>query len=124
MSEPVDPAERDPSYDWRSEVNWPHVRRLIRWHALYWAFGATQAALYWAGMLVGVTRTLIGVADYLAWAVLLVMSFRVISRPRGSQGSAYMVSPRTFLVLGAFLVSLCAFIVLLSLIGLDTVELG
>ena len=49
-TDPVDPAERDPDYDWRSEVDWPHVRRLILLHGLYWALGAAQVALYRAAL--------------------------------------------------------------------------
>ena len=123
MIDPVDPAERDPNYDWRTEVNWPHVRRLVLWHGLYWAFGAAQAALYLAGMLVGAIRTLVGVVDYLAWAALLVLLMRVVARARYYQGSAHVVSPRTFLIVVAFMASLCAYILLLSLIDMDTIEL-
>jgi hypothetical protein len=123
MSDPIDPAGHGPDYDWRSEVNWPLVHRLIRWHSLFWAFGAAQLVLYWAGRLVGVARTLIGVADYLIWAVLLVMSMRLVARPRYARGSSHMVSPRTFLILIAFIASLGAYIVLLALIGLGTVKL-
>jgi hypothetical protein len=123
MIDPVDPAERDPNYDWRIEVNWPHVRRLVRLHGLYWGFGAAQAALYLAGMLVGATRTLVGVVDYLAWAALLVLLARVVARARFYRGSAHVVSPRTFLILVAFMASLCAYILLLSLIDMDTIEL-
>lgn len=123
MIDPVDPAERDPNYDWRTEVNWLHVWRLIRLHGLYWAFGAAQAALYQAGMLVGATRTLVGVVDYLAWATLAVLLFRVVARERYHRGSAHVVSPRTCLILVAFMASLCAYILLLSLIDMDTIEL-
>lgn len=123
MTDPVDPAERDLNYDWRTEVNWPHVRRLIRLHGLYWAFGAAQAALYQAGILVGTTRTLVGVVDYFAWAALAVLLVRVVARPRYYQGSAHVVSPRTFLILVAFMASLFAYILLLSLIDMDTIEL-
>ena len=123
MNHPVDPADRDPHYDWRSEVNWPHVRRLIRLHCLYWAFGGAQVALYHAGLLVGTFRTLLGVADYLAWAVLCVLLAGVVARARYHQGSNQIVSPRTFLILFACIASLCAYIGLLSLIGMDTIEL-
>jgi hypothetical protein len=123
MIDPVDPAERDPNYDWRTEVDWHHVRRLIPLHGLYWAFGAVQAALYQAGMLAGTFRTLIGVVDYLAWAALAVLSMRVVARARYHRGSAHVVSPRTFLVLLAFMASLCTYILLLHLIDMDTIEL-
>lgn len=123
MTDPVDPAERDPDYDWRTEVNWPHVRRLILLHGLYWAFGAFQAVLYRAGLLGGATRTLFGVADYLAWAVLLILLAPIVARARYRSGSAHIVSPRTFLILIAFIASLCAYILLLTLIGMDTIEL-
>jgi hypothetical protein len=123
MPDPVDPAERDPDYDWRTEVNWPHVRRLIALHGAYWAFGAVQAALYRAGLLTGATRTLFGLADYLAWAVLLVLLFRIVRRARYHRGGNTVVSGRTFLILIAFMVSLFAYIVLLDAIGLDTIEL-
>jgi hypothetical protein len=123
MTDPVDPAERDPDYDWRTEVNWPHVRRLMRLHGLYWASGAAQAVLYWAGLLEGATRTLLGIADYLAWAALLVLLAPIVARVRYRSGSAHVVSPRTFLILVAFMASLFAYILLLDLIGLDTIEL-
>jgi hypothetical protein len=119
-----DPAKQDESHDWRSEVDWPHARRMIRWHALYWAFGALQALLYLAGWLTGVARVLIGAADYLAWAALLVMLWRVVPRPRARVGSAYAVSGRAFLLLIGFMASLAAYLVLLALIGLGTMRLG
>ena len=121
--DPVDPAERDPHYDWRREVDWPHVRRLIRLHGLYWAFGAAQGVLYGAGLLEGAARTLLGVADYLAWAALLVLSFRIVARPRYERGGDTVVSWRTFLVLLGFIASLCAYLLLLDLIGMGTIEL-
>ncbi len=123
MNHPVDPAGRDPNYDWRTEVNWPHVRRLILFHGLYWVFGAAQVALYQAGMLVGATRTLVGVVDYLAWAVLAVLLFRIVARARYYRGSAHVVSPRTFLILVGFVASLFAYVVLLNQIDMDTIEL-
>lgn len=123
MIDPVDPAERDPNYDWRTEVDWRNVRRLIPLHGLYWAFGAAQAALYQAGMLAGTFRTLIGVVDYLAWAALAVLSMRVVARARYRRGSAHVVSPRTFLVLLAFMASLFTYILLRHLIDMDTIEL-
>ena len=123
MIDPVDPAGRDPNYDWRTEVDWHHVRQLILSHGLYWAFGAAQAALYHAGMLAGTLRTLIGVVDYVAWAALAVLSMRVIARPRYRRGSVHMVSSRTFLVLLAFMASLFTYILLLNLIDMDTIKL-
>ena len=123
MTHPVDPAERDPIYDWRTEVNWHLVRRLILLHGLYWLFGAAQVALYQAGMLTGATRTLVGVVDYLAWAVLAVLLFRIVARARYYRGSAHVVSPRTFLILVGFVASLFAYVVLLNLIDMDTIEL-
>ena len=123
MSDPVDPAAHDPSYDWRTEINWPRVRRLILLHGLYWAFGAVQAVLYHAGLLEGATRTLFGIADYLAWAALLVLLFRIVRRARYHRDGNTVVSGRTFLILVAFMASLFAYIVLLDRIGLDTIEL-
>jgi len=119
----VDPAERDPDYDWRSEVNWPHVRRLILLHGLYWALGAAQVVLYRAGLLEGATRTVLGIADYLAWAVLLFLLAPIVARARYQRGPDMVVSWRTFLILIAFIASLCAYILLLDLIGMDTIEL-
>ena len=121
--EPVDPAERDPDYDWRGEVDWPHVRLLIRLHGLYWAFGAAQGVLYWAGLLDGIPRTLLGIADYLAWAVLLILLAPLVRRPRYQRGGDTVVSWRTFLVLLAFIASLCAYLLLLDRIGMGTIEL-
>ena len=123
MTHPIDPAERDPNYDWRTEVNWPLVRRLILLHGLYWVFGAAQVALYQAGMLAGATRSIVGVVDYLTWAVLLVLLFRIVVRPRYFRGSAHLVSPQTFVILVGFIASLCAYIVLLSQIDMDTIEI-
>lgn len=123
MSDSADPASRDPDYDWRTEVNWPHVRRLMVLHAIYWGFGVAQVVLYWAGLLTGGVRTLIGIIDYLVWAALLVLSFGVVARTRTGPDSAGNVSGPTFLILFAFVASLCAYIVLLSVIGLDTIEL-
>lgn len=48
---------------------------------------------------------------------------RVVARARYYQGSAHAVSPRTFLILVAFMASLCAYILLLGLIDMDTIEL-
>ncbi len=123
MTHPADPTERDPNYDWRTEVNWPHVRRLILLHGLYWLFGAAQVALFQVGMLTGATRTLVGVIDYLAWAVLAVLLFRIVAQARHIRGSVHLVSPRTFLILVGFITSLCAYVVLLSLIDMDTIYL-
>jgi hypothetical protein len=123
MIDPVDPARREPNDDWRTEVHWPRVRRLILLHALYWTFGAAQAALYQAGMLVGATRTLAGIVDYAAWGALAVLGMRIVARTRSSRGSAHRVSPPTFLILVGFMASLCAYIVLLSLIDMDTITL-
>ncbi len=123
MTHPVDPAERDPIYDWRTEVNWHLVRRLILLHGLYWLFGAAQVALYQAGMLTGATRTLVGVVDYLAWAVLAVLLFRIVAQARHIRGSVHLVSPQTFLIWVGFIASLCAYVVLLSQIDMDTIEL-
>ena len=123
MTDPVDPAERDPDYDWRTEVNWPHVRRLILLHLLYWALGAAQAALYRAGLLTGATRTVLGIADYLAWAALLILLAPLVKRARYESGANTVVSWRTFLILIAFIASLCAYILLLDLIGMGTIEL-
>ena len=122
MIDPVDPAERDPNYDWRTEVDWPHVRRLILLHALYWAFGAAQATL--SGRHAGRRHQDAGRRRrYLAWAALAVLLVRAVARARYYRGSAHVVSPRTFLILVAFMASLCAYILLLSLIDMDTIEL-
>ncbi len=123
MTDPVDPAERDPDYDWRTEVNWPHVRLLILLHGLYWGLGAAQAVLYRAGLLTGATRTVLGIVDYLAWAALLILMAPLVARARYRSGSAHVVSWRTFLILVAFIASLCAYLLLLDLIGMDTIEL-
>lgn len=119
----MDPAESDPDYDWRGEVDWLHVRRLIRLHGLYWILGLTLLALYYAGALVGVTRTLLGVLAYLGWAALLIALSPLIKRGRYSAGSALVVSLPTFLILIAFMASLLAYIALLHFIGMDTIEL-
>ncbi|MGY9107512.1 MAG: hypothetical protein ACKVG0_13505 [Alphaproteobacteria bacterium] len=123
MTKPIDPAQDNPDYDWRAEVNWPRVRRLIFLHGFYWAFGALQIVLYRAGLLVGMTRTFAGLLDYVFWAILLVMLFPIVSRVRYMQGANHVVSAPTFLILIAFMGSLVAFILLLSFIGLDTVML-
>ncbi len=123
MTNPVDPADRDPDYDWRREVDWPHVRRLLLLHGIYWAFGAVQVALYLAGLLDGAVRMVLGIAAYIAWAVLLFLSFRIVARARYQRGGDTVVSWRTFLVLCAFIASLCAYLLLLDAIGLDTIEL-
>ena len=123
MTDPVDPAGRDPDYDWRTEVNWPHVRRLILLHGLYWTSGAAQAALYRAGLLTGATRTVLGIADYLAWAALLILLAPLVKRARYRSGANTVVSWRTFLILAGFIASLCAYILLLDLIGMGTIEL-
>jgi len=92
-------------------------------HGIYWGSGVAQLEIYWAGGLAGMSRTLIGVADYLGWAVLLVLSFRIVARTRPGPDSAGRVNGPTFLILVAFLASLCAYILLLDQIGLDTIEL-
>jgi hypothetical protein len=123
MIDPVDPAKREPNDDWRTEIHWPRVRRLILLHALYWTFGAAQAVLYQAGILVGTTRTLAGIVDYATWGVLAVLGMRIVARTRCSRGSAHRVSPPTFLILVGFMASLGAYIVLLSLIDMGTILL-
>ena len=123
MSGSDGPARGSADGDWRAQINWPQVRRLVVLHILYWAFGAVQVALYWAGMLAGPARTVLGIADYLAWAVLLVLLGRLIVRPLHGRGSAYMVDPRGFLILAAFMASLVAYIGLLGLIDMGTIML-
>jgi hypothetical protein len=53
----------------------------------------------------------------------LVLLAPIVARVRYRSGSAHVVSPRTFLILVAFMASLFAYILLLDLIGLDTIEL-
>lgn len=122
MSRKFDPAKENPDYDWRSEVDWPRLNRLIRLHLSFWILGGIELALFRFGALVGTTRTLLGLADYLIWGVLLVMLFPVVSKPRYHDGSNQMVSGPTFLILVALMGSLVGFVFLLNFIDLDTVE--
>lgn len=119
----MDPTENDPDYDWRGEVDWPHVHRLIRLHGLYWAYGLTLLTLYYTEILIGATRTVLGVLAYLGWAALLIALAPLVKRGRYGAGSASVVSLPTFLILIAFMASLLAYIALLHLIGMDTIEL-
>jgi len=120
---PADPDTPDAEHDWRRELDWPLVRRLVRLHGLYWAYGALLAALYYAGVLTGATRTVLGLAVYLGGGALLVLSMRIVARPRRVRGGRHFVSGRTFLILLAFMASLFAYVGLLELIDLGTIEL-
>lgn len=123
MNKHVDPARDNPDYDWRAEVNWPHVKRLALLHGFYWAFGAAQIGLYKANLLEGLTKTLIGLLDYAIWAILLVWLFPIVSRVRYYEGANHVVSGPTFLILFLFMGSLFAYILLLDFVDLDTIEL-
>ena len=110
---------------WRKEIDWRYLR-LVAWgHLGLWIYGAVLAGLHVAGHLEGVLRDGLALGAFVGLAACLLLIFKIIryekNPPEKLKSGPVRVSPRTFLLMIAFFVSVCAFVVLLSVIGLDSV---
>lgn len=114
--------------DWRGEIDWRRLRRVVALHAAVWVYGAVLAALYLLSQLHGPLRTALGIFGYLCVAVAMISGFTVLRRDRpprreDAHSEGTTVSMRSFMLLFAFVLSACGFILLLALLGMGTIEL-
>jgi hypothetical protein len=110
---------------WRKEIDWRYLR-LVAWgHLGLWIYGAVLAGLHVGGLLDGALRNRLTLGAFVGLAACLLLIFKIIryekNPPEKPEPGLVRVSPRTFLLMIAFFVSVCAFVVLLSVIGLDSV---
>lgn len=114
--------------DWRDEIDWRRLRRVLALHAAMWVYGAVLAALYLLQQLDGPLRTALGAFAYLCVAAAMISGFTLPRRnrpprPEDTHSEGTTVSLQTFLLLFAFILSACGFILLLTLLGMGTIEL-
>ena len=113
----------DPSNDWRNEVNWLYVRRLLRAHLIMWVFGFVLTLLSTFGMLDGTTRKLLGILALLVFAASLLGAFPIFGKTRQEDHEGPVYSFQVFLIFFGFLLSSGGYMWLLSSIGLDSIKL-
>ena len=111
---------------WRKEIDWRYLR-LVAWgHLGLWIYGAVLAGLHVAGLLEGVLRDGLALGAFVGLAACLLLIFKIIryekNPPEKLKPGPVRVSSQTFLLMIAFFVSVCAFVVLLSVIGLNSVS--
>lgn len=110
---------------WRKEIDWRYLR-LVAWgHLALWIYGAVLAGLHITGLLDGALRDGLALGAFVGLAACLLLIFKIIRYEKNPseklKPGPVRVSSQTFLVMAAFLVSVCAFVLLLSIIGLNAV---
>lgn len=99
------------------------LRLLIGSHVALWVYGAVLAGLHIAGLLGGMLRDSLALIAFAGLAACLFLIFKIA--PSGDEASrkpgTARVGGRTFLVMVGFFVSVCGFVLLLSVLGLNGV---
>lgn len=108
---------------WREEIDWRYLRLLVWSHLALWLYGAVLAGLHLAGLLEGGLRDALALGAFAGLAVCLVLIFKIVRKGKDAPEklASGQVSARTFLVMIASFVSICAFVLLLSVLGLNGV---
>ena len=108
---------------WREEIDWRYLRRLVWSHVALWIYGAILAGLHVAGLLEGMLRDGLALGAFAGLAVCLILIFKIVRYGRYSteKPDAGRVSSQTFFLMIGFFVSICAFVLLLSFLGLNGV---
>jgi len=108
---------------WREEIDWRYLRLLVWSHLALWLYGAVLVGLHLAGLLEGLLRDALALGAFAGLAVCMLLIFKIIRRgaSRPERLNSGQVSSRTFLVMIGFFVSICAFVFLLSVLGLNGV---
>jgi hypothetical protein len=108
---------------WREEIDWRYLRLLVWSHLALWLYGAVLAGLHLAGLLEGVLRDALALGAFAGLAACLVLIFKIVRKGKNAPENlaSGQVSARAFLVMIAFFVSICAFVLLLSVLGLNGV---
>ena len=111
---------------WRKEIDWRYLR-LVAWsHLVLWIYGAVLAGLHVAGLLDGALRDGLALGAFAGLAACLLLIFKIVrygkNAPEKLKSRPVRVSSQTFLLMIAFFVSVCAFVLLLSVIGLNGVS--
>jgi hypothetical protein len=108
---------------WREEIDWRYLRLLVWSHVALWVYGALLAGLHLAGMLEGALRDALALGAFAGLAVCLILIFKIVRKGKNAPEklASGQVSSRTFIVMIAFFVSVCAFVLLLSVLGLNGV---
>jgi hypothetical protein len=96
---------------WREEIDWRYLRLLVWSHLALWLYGAVLAGLHLAGLLEGVLRDALALGAFAGLAACLVLIFKIVRKGKNAPD----------LVMIAFFVSICAFVLLLSVLGLNGV---
>ena len=113
--------------NWRDEIDWRVLRLVARGHVALWVYGAALAGLHIAGILEGVLRDALALGAFAGLAICLLLIFRIVrtgnNTPEKPKPEPGRVSSRTFLVLIGFFVSVAAFVLLLSFLGLNGVSI-
>ncbi|MBE9554403.1 MAG: hypothetical protein IMF05_13145 [Proteobacteria bacterium] len=110
---------------WREEIDWRYLR-LVTWgHLGLWIYGAVLAGLHVAGLLDGALRDGLALGAFAGLAVCLLLIFKIVRYEKNPHEKrkprSVGISSQTFLLMIAFFVSVCAFVLLLSVIGLNSV---
>jgi len=108
---------------WREEIDWRYLRLLVWSHVALWVYGALLAGLHFAGMLEGALRDALMRWLLAPLPVCLILIFKIVRKGKNAPEklASGQVGSRTFIVMIAFFVSVCAFVLLLSVLGLNGV---
>ena len=108
---------------WREEIDWSYLRLLALSHLALWFYGAVLVGMHLAGLLEGVLRDGLALGAFAGLAACLILIFKIVrtGKDKSKKTSSGQVSGQTFLVMIGFFVSICAFVLLLSVLGLNGV---
>ena len=108
---------------WREEIDWRYLRLTAWSHLALWLYGGVLAGLHLAGLLEGVLRDALALGAFAGLAACLILIFKIVGNGKNASEklNTGQVSSRTFLIMIGFFVSVCAFVLLLSVLGLNGV---